>query len=876
MNLNNQPPFFGPTQPIYPHLLQLLRVTGDTIPGPLNGPLVVYIAYTEQLRSDVLGPLLPRDREPCLADDINVVGLYPGYYLGRLAGQYTGLPVYEVIMYPVGGNPNDGGGGYGILPGVTPAQVNMLSASLTPGQYSNLNNLTACQLQVLLQLPVTNIKSYTTDLNPTQLQKIVGDLTYTQLSQIATQISPPQSIVVSNAFPQTYQLLNQSLTSQQAISVLINLTSQQFSTLVNLNSVQLQTIAQLPTPQLQNLTNLTTKQVTTLVDQLTLAQLQSILTTLTQQQLQQFTNNYTTNQIGQLLQSSVTIQQLANIVTLPPSQNASLFGLTTPQLQTIVQLTPSQMQTLTTTLTVSQLMNLLDTLTFTQLQSIVTNVPPPQIIVATSAFPQLYTLLNQVLTQTQVSTLLTNLTSQQIQTLINLTGNQLQTVAQLPIGQVGTLTNLNQNQVVAIVGQLIPSQLTSIVLTFNITQLQQISNTFTSNQIQQIMQSVSISTFTTLLSTLTPPQFQNLLTYPPATINSLATTLTPTQLQTFLNNPQPLPDPVLGSQTYFPVIPVTTGKPSSIPTAIPSGYAPIVATSAGSWAYIGGTWVSLGTAGGGGGPATDFEGGTSNDPAVAPAGTLCAATTTVSGIPTFVGTCMGQTIYNSVDNVDYSWNGIDWVVKNKAPLSRVSLGSQTTVSGGTLTISGVTLNSGDLLVVVFGGSQANADPSGGITWNGISLSNPGGNFDWINVGRFSFWSLAGSSGTGNIVATVSAPWGAIVAFKIVGSTGNFGASASNNGSTGQPTFTFNNGTPDPMVATVFTMLEGDSSSVVVGGFQSPFINGNQTVNFSDGSGNNFAIIVGWAPSLPVTGTSVSYMMTGCTFSLYGAWISTWY
>lgn len=103
MDTNIQPPGFGPTQPVYPHLLQLLRVTSGTVPGP-NGyasssmlAANLYIAVTQQLKS---ADLLPRDREPCLADDVNHYGITPGYYLGRLAGQWQGLPVYEIMGSP--------------------------------------------------------------------------------------------------------------------------------------------------------------------------------------------------------------------------------------------------------------------------------------------------------------------------------------------------------------------------------------------------------------------------------------------------------------------------------------------------------------------------------------------------------------------------------------------------------------------------------------------------------------------------------------------------------------------------------------------------------------------------------------------------------
>lgn len=112
---NAQPPSLGPGRPTYPHLLQMVRVTAATVPGPAGtsqpagssvpGPSL-YVAFTQQMRSD--GTLLPRDREPCLADDVNGTGLTAGYYLGRLAGAFNSLPVYEVIGAASGGsvNPN--------------------------------------------------------------------------------------------------------------------------------------------------------------------------------------------------------------------------------------------------------------------------------------------------------------------------------------------------------------------------------------------------------------------------------------------------------------------------------------------------------------------------------------------------------------------------------------------------------------------------------------------------------------------------------------------------------------------------------------------------------------------------------------------------
>jgi len=103
-----QPPTLRDDLPRYPPLVQLLRVTTATVVGPggfaqpagssFLGP-TLYVSFLCQMRDD--GSLLPRDREPVLVDDVNGAGLTPGYYLGRLAGSWTSLPVYEVSAFAV-------------------------------------------------------------------------------------------------------------------------------------------------------------------------------------------------------------------------------------------------------------------------------------------------------------------------------------------------------------------------------------------------------------------------------------------------------------------------------------------------------------------------------------------------------------------------------------------------------------------------------------------------------------------------------------------------------------------------------------------------------------------------------------------------------
>ena len=288
------PPKLRDDLPRYPPLLQLLRVTSATVPGPTGGtstgpgvgnvpPPFLYVASTQQLKTDTLAP---RDREPCLVVPAPPdMVLTAGYYLGRLAGSFNSLPVYEVTCCPAGSSFPQGTAG---LPGLTPTQQAMINASLTPGEIADLNNLTACQLQVLLQLPVVNIQLLTTDLNPTQLQTTLDALTPTQLLNLVPAIPRSQVIVLSSAWPLLYQSINQFLTPAQALQLLANLNSQQMSTLVGLTPQQLQTVAQLTPVEQQALTGLTPAQVQNLVGQLPLVQLKPLL------------DSQTTSQLGQL------------------------------------------------------------------------------------------------------------------------------------------------------------------------------------------------------------------------------------------------------------------------------------------------------------------------------------------------------------------------------------------------------------------------------------------------------------------------------------------------------------------------------------------------------------------------------------------------
>lgn len=90
---------------MYPVHIQACRVTGTSTPGPTDGGSsgpgpVLYVAFTQQLRSDLL---TPRDREACLVYDLNGTTLVAGYYICRLVGSYSGLPLYATMAKATSG-----------------------------------------------------------------------------------------------------------------------------------------------------------------------------------------------------------------------------------------------------------------------------------------------------------------------------------------------------------------------------------------------------------------------------------------------------------------------------------------------------------------------------------------------------------------------------------------------------------------------------------------------------------------------------------------------------------------------------------------------------------------------------------------------------
>ena len=248
------PPTLREDLPIYPPPLQLLRLSGGTIAGPSGyatssvlGPSL-YLATTQQLHPTTL---LPRDREPCLALDVNRYGLTPGYYLGRLSGSYQSLPLYEVGGAPVTAALSPSGSG------LTSLQQQQLS-TLSPTQTAILNNLTPCQLQTLFEgVPLSDIHTLTSGvLTATELANLINQQTPTEFGNLYHQLTTSQVITLTeNLNQQEIQTLTQTLTAPQIQQLITNLT----------------------VPQLQALTTLSSSQIKTLYSNLTFAQLKSYL-----------------------------------------------------------------------------------------------------------------------------------------------------------------------------------------------------------------------------------------------------------------------------------------------------------------------------------------------------------------------------------------------------------------------------------------------------------------------------------------------------------------------------------------------------------------------------------------------------------------------
>ena len=96
---NLQPPSFGPHWPIYPQIMQVVRVADVAVANT-----VIYPAKVQQHASGSF-----RDRESCYLKEANGQALDRGIYVSRLIDSYVDLPLYVTHCCPgagtVGGGP---------------------------------------------------------------------------------------------------------------------------------------------------------------------------------------------------------------------------------------------------------------------------------------------------------------------------------------------------------------------------------------------------------------------------------------------------------------------------------------------------------------------------------------------------------------------------------------------------------------------------------------------------------------------------------------------------------------------------------------------------------------------------------------------------
>lgn len=283
-------PFQSPTlradRPSYPLQLQLLRVTSTVIPGPFNVlgsggaqnvRAALYVSAVQQVQTDIL---FPRDREPCLALDVNGLGLAPGLHLGRLCGNYTSIPVYSVVDNAAIN-----------LAGLTQAQINLLLQYLSLTQLGDLYNLTPCQMAVFVQLTGSQMQMLTSSFSPAQLTEVIDAQTVTQFQALITSTTPAQLLqVVSSMTPTNYLTLVEGLPINQLIQLIQSLTQQQVTELAQLTQQQIQNLLQA----------LTVTQILTLLTSLTVQQVQN-LTLYEPFQIQTLVNNLTLTQLGLVL-----------------------------------------------------------------------------------------------------------------------------------------------------------------------------------------------------------------------------------------------------------------------------------------------------------------------------------------------------------------------------------------------------------------------------------------------------------------------------------------------------------------------------------------------------------------------------------------------
>lgn len=421
-------PHLNPDLPIYPVHLQLLKIGGGTVAGPTSD-ILLYAASTQQL---VPATLKPRNREPCFVLDVNGLGLPPGYHLGRLAGSWQELPVYESVCCPP--------------EGLTEDQLNQLASGMySHYQLHNLYNLNPCQLQVLITaLSVTQIGTLTSSMTANQLGNLVDALTVAQLMNMVLNLTTAQLMQLSSALtPYQMNQLVQVLTVQQIqgltvlsdyqlqqlmtfspdyIALLVNtLSLSELRVLLNMSRHQLNIVADLDINALQVLLRQNLNYVNALASSSTQRQLGDLLVDITAQELSVLTGVLSVEQLMALgvyldccrLEGFVTVlassapQTLRGLIaSSTPDQFQRIAGyptgvvnaLTTPELLALSNyLHCCEVEHLSSVLTTGQIKMLLASSTPTQLHNL-TQYPTPQIrqIVQESNSGHLGTLLNAV------------------------------------------------------------------------------------------------------------------------------------------------------------------------------------------------------------------------------------------------------------------------------------------------------------------------------------------------------------------------------------------------------------------------------------------------------------------------------------------------
>jgi hypothetical protein len=92
---NVGPPDFGPSEPNYPRVEELIHVTSPAVVGTKPA---IYPGFIVQVKD----PSTYRDRVPCYLVEPNSIALGPGYYDARLVSEYNQLPLFAATCCPVG------------------------------------------------------------------------------------------------------------------------------------------------------------------------------------------------------------------------------------------------------------------------------------------------------------------------------------------------------------------------------------------------------------------------------------------------------------------------------------------------------------------------------------------------------------------------------------------------------------------------------------------------------------------------------------------------------------------------------------------------------------------------------------------------------